>query len=160
MAPLAPLVSVTLLLVGTAQAHFVLSFPPPIAVYDEDTESNAPCGGFTPSFSTNVITNFSVDGQAISSLSGHPQLEYIYRITNDESASGNWIEVYPVFQQNGIGNLCIPKVTVPSSYLGRTVVLGVAANGPDGLLYQVRSLLLEKSRYSFNSLTIPRSAPP
>lgn len=141
MAPLLSIATVALMFVGASQAHFKLLFPPPVGAFDDDTEGTAPCGGLTPDFSTATISNFSVGGQSIFTLSGHPQVNYVYRITTDKTASGNWTEIYPIFQQTGLGNLCIPQVTVPSSYVGQQAVLGVAANGPDGILYQVRTYL-------------------
>ncbi|KAI1844452.1 hypothetical protein JX266_009339 [Neoarthrinium moseri] len=129
-------VSAALLLLGSCQAHFLLKSPAPVGVFKDDDEPNAPCGGYTPDFSTNTITNFAVGGDAISTQSSHPQTNYLYRITTDQSAGGNWTEIYPIVQQSGLNTFCVPAVTVPESYVGQTAVLSVVANGPDGLLYQ------------------------
>jgi hypothetical protein len=137
MAPILSIATAALMLVGVSQAHFELLFPPTVGPFDDDTEGTAPCGGPTPDFKTDVITNFSVGGQSVFTLSGHPQVNYIYRITTDLTASSNWTEIYPIIQQTTVGDLCLPSVTVPSSYVGQQAVFGVAANGPDGILFQV-----------------------
>ncbi|KAI0128272.1 hypothetical protein BJ170DRAFT_682069 [Xylariales sp. AK1849] len=138
MAPLRSIAAATLLFLGASHAHFLLNSPAPVGAFDDDTEGNAPCGGLTPDFSNKAQTqtNFSVGGNAIATLSTHPQTNFLYRITTDASASGNWTQIYPIFQQTGEGAFCAPMVTVPESFIGQTGVLSVVADGPDGLLYQ------------------------
>ncbi|KAK9423023.1 putative Copper acquisition factor BIM1-like domain-containing protein [Seiridium unicorne] len=136
MAPLSSVTAAALMFLSSCQAHFLLTSPTPAGTFDEDSEGNAPCGGITPSFSSSNITNFAVGGDAIATQLGHPQANWLYRITTDESASGNWTQIYPIVQQSGLKFFCIPTVTVPESFIGQTAVLSVVADAPDGLLYQ------------------------
>jgi len=123
------------LLISTASAHFQLLTPPSIG-FDDDNEDKEPCGGVTPDFSKSV-TDFHIDGEPISTTLTHPQSNWLYRATLDEKASGGWVELYPIFQQSGLGNLCIPSVKANSSWEGKQGVLSIISNAPDGLLYQV-----------------------
>jgi hypothetical protein len=140
MAPFLSIASAALLLSG-AQAHFLLNSPPPLGPFIDDDEGNAPCGGYTPDFTAQTISNFSVGGDSIATQSTHPQTHFLYRITTDQTAAGNWSQIYPIFQQSGLGSFCASQVTVPESYVGQSGVLSVVADGPDGLLYQVCTIL-------------------
>lgn len=137
MAPPSSAAAAVLLLLGACQAHFVLKVPTPVGDLQEAQEGTAPCGGYTPNFSSNTINNFMVGGDAITTTSSHPQTNYLYRITTDEKASGNWTQIHHIVQQSGINTFCVPTVTVPDSYVGQTAVLSIVADGDDGLLYQV-----------------------
>lgn len=125
-----------LLLARFTSAHFMLNYPPPIGAFSDENQPNAPCGGYTPNFSTNNVTDFHVGGDAISTLLAHPQANFLYRITTDEKAQGNWTEIYGIVQQSGLNNWCAPKVSVDPSWVGKKAVLSVVCNAPDGLLYQ------------------------
>jgi hypothetical protein len=137
MPSLTTLVSSTLLLVSATNAHFKLNTPATIGFSDND-EGTGPCGGFTPDFSKNTVTDFHVGGEYVYTSLFHPQANYLYRATLDTTASGNWSQSFPILLQSGLGDLC-EMVTVPSSWAGKKGVLGVVCNAPDGLLYQVRS---------------------
>lgn len=141
MAPISSIAAASLLFLGSVQAHFLLLSPAPVGTFDEDNEGTGPCGGYTPDFSTDNITDFAVGGDAIATQLGHPQAQWLYRITTDETASGNWTQIYPIVQQSGLKFFCVPTITVPESYVGQTAVLSVVADAPDGLLYQVCSVL-------------------
>lgn len=136
MPSIASITAATLLLLGSCQAHFLLLSPSPAGTFDEDSEGNEPCGGVTPSFSSDNVTDFAVGGDAIATQLGHPQANFLYRFTTEESADGNWTQAYPIVQQSGLKFFCIPDVTVDESYIGQTAVLSVVADAPDGLLYQ------------------------
>ncbi|KAH6654902.1 hypothetical protein BKA67DRAFT_517767 [Truncatella angustata] len=140
MASLASVTAATLLFLGSCQAHFLLLSPTPVGTFSDDDEPNAPCGGYTPDFSKNNITDFAVGGDAIATQLLHPQANWLYRITTDESAAGNWTQIYPVVQQSGANKFCIPVVTLDESYVGQTAVLSVVADAPDGLLYQCAAI--------------------
>ncbi|ORY59173.1 uncharacterized protein BCR38DRAFT_65835 [Pseudomassariella vexata] len=140
MVSLWSLASATLLIARAANAHFTLTSPSPIGTFDEDEEDNAPCGGYTPDFSSQTPTDFHVGGDSIVTLSTHPQTTWLYRITTDETANGNWSEIYPIWLQSGQGTMCIPSVIINESYVGQKVVLSVVGNGPDGILYQACSI--------------------
>lgn len=126
-----------LALAANVQAHFKLNEPESIG-FSDDEEGTAPCGSFTPNFSKDKITDFHVGGQAIALLSTHPESKWLFRATFDESAKGDWQKIYPIVDQKGLGDFCIPTVTVPDSWVGKTGVIGVAVDAPDGTLYQVR----------------------
>lgn len=52
------------LLATSANAHFLLNYPTSIGFSDDD-EGTAPCGGFTPDFATDNVTDFYVGGDNI-----------------------------------------------------------------------------------------------
>ncbi|KAH8674326.1 hypothetical protein BX600DRAFT_228960 [Xylariales sp. PMI_506] len=135
MAPIKLITSAALMLLGTVQAHFELLAPSSIG-FDDDNEGNGPCGGFTADFSKDNVTSFSAGGDYIFTLSAHPQMNYLYRITSDATGSGNWTQIFPIIQQTGLGDLCEPAVSVDSTWVGTTALLSVVGNGPDGILYQ------------------------
>ncbi|RYP53473.1 hypothetical protein DL768_001510 [Monosporascus sp. mg162] len=117
------------------QAHFTLRYPPPLgAIEDQSTE---PCGGYTPDLSTVETTDFHVGGDAIAVSTGHAQNNWLYRITTDDDlASANWTQVYPIVIQSGLNTYCQPAVTIPEEFEGRTAILSVVGHASDGLLYQ------------------------
>ncbi|OHE98374.1 hypothetical protein CORC01_06370 [Colletotrichum orchidophilum] len=126
---LAPL----LLLASTASAHFSLTLPKPLGDSD-DNEATAPCGGYTAS-SSSPATDFYVDGDAIGMENGHPQTNWLFRATLDETAAGGWKQLFPIVMQTGLGNFCEPKVVAPGNWTGKRGVVSVVAHSPDGLLY-------------------------
>lgn len=127
-----------LLLPTLATAHFTLNTPAAIGPFSEDTESTAPCGGVSLAGSamTNA-TNFHVGGEPIALFLGHPQGNWLFRGTLDTTAQANWTQIYPTFTQTGTGDYCQPAVAAPASWAGKMGILGVAMDGPDGVLYQV-----------------------
>ena len=133
MAPLTNLLA-SLALMATATAHFNLNYPQ-TSGFDEDKEDGGPCGGFTPDFTKS--TDFHVGGDAIALTLGHPQSNWLFRATLDVSGASGWSKIFPIVQQSGPGKFCEPAITVPASYVGKRGVIGVVANAPDGLLYQV-----------------------
>lgn len=128
-----------LLLPALAAAHFTLNTPAPVGPFDEDTEGTSPCGGVTLDFSSDSMnmTDFHVDGEAMSLFLGHPQANFLIRATTDQTASSNWTQIYPIFTQTGEGDFCAPAVAAPASLVGQMGIIGVVCDGPDGLLYQV-----------------------
>lgn len=122
---------------GVVQGHFTLQYPQPIGELKEDAEDTAPCGGYTPDLQKVDTTDFHVGGDSIVVNTAHPQDNWLYRITTDNSASGtNWTQIYPMVLQNGLNTYCQPAVTVPEEYVGQKAVLSVVAHASDGLLYQ------------------------
>lgn len=119
-----------------AWGHFNLKYPATIG-FDDEKQHDGPCGGFTPDFSKNNITDFHVNGDAIATLTTHKQGNWLYRITLDETASGDWTQIFPIVQQNGLGAFCEPAVSVPPRFVGQRGVLGIVSNTPDGILFQV-----------------------
>lgn len=129
-----------LLLPTLAAAHVTLNAPAPVGPFDEDNEANAPCGGVTIDFSKDNVTDFHVGGEPIDLFLGHPTAGWLIRGTLDQTATSNWSQLYPIFTQNGLGDYCQPAVAAPESWVGQKGILGVVANAPDGLLYQVRDI--------------------
>ncbi|KAI6090999.1 hypothetical protein F4821DRAFT_227219 [Hypoxylon rubiginosum] len=136
MPSIGSLAAVAMLLVSGAHAHFQVQHPDVIQPFVDDSEPDAPCGGYTPDPAKLNATDFHVDGDWLSTRQTHPYSNWLYRITTDLTAAGNWTEIYPIFRQTGQGEFCIPKVTVPQNFTGQTAILGFVSDAPDGLLYQ------------------------
>lgn len=124
------------LIPSAALAHFNLLYPQTVG-FSDDAQHDGPCGGFTPDFSKDNMTDFHIGGDSISTRTTHPQGNWLYRITLNESASGNWTQIFPIVQQKGLGAFCEPAVTIPKEYLGQRGVLSVISSTPDGILFQV-----------------------
>ncbi|KAF4340995.1 gpi anchored [Fusarium beomiforme] len=129
----------TALLCGLSLAHFEVKYPDTIGFKDDD-EDKAPCGGFTPDLSKDKLVDFHVGGEAIALLSTHQQSNWLFRVTLNEKADGDWEQVFPIVQQSGLGNFCQPQVTVPESYAGKKGWVNVVASAVDGLLYQYKCI--------------------
>lgn len=142
-------------LAGLAAAHFELLYPKSIGFVDDD-EGKAPCGGFTPDFSKDVV-DFHVGGEALAMLLVHPQSNWLFRVTADQTAQTGWEQIFPIVMQSGLGNFCEPKVTVPESYVGKKGVVSVVSSAVDGLLYQVR--LFSRLGSSAGPSTIANASP-
>jgi len=123
------------LVISPSTAHFMLNYPPTIG-FDDSLEHTSPCGSFTVQFSTDNVTDFHVDGNAIAVTSIHPQATWLFRATLDLTAASNWTSLLPAIQQTGLGAYCEPGVTVPSSWAGQKGVIGVVQDAPDGILFQ------------------------
>ncbi|POR33258.1 Uncharacterized protein TPAR_06545 [Tolypocladium paradoxum] len=123
-----------LALAGRAAAHFQLTYPNSIG-FSDDNEDKAPCGGFTPDFSKNVV-DFHVGGEALAMVLSHPQCNWLFRVTTDQTAQSGWEQIFPIVMQSGLGAFCQPKVTVPASYVGKKGVVSIVSSAVDGLLYQ------------------------
>ncbi|RSL85892.1 hypothetical protein CEP51_003093 [Fusarium floridanum] len=122
-------------LCGISLAHFELKYPDSIGFKDDD-EDKAPCGGFTPDLSKADLVDFHVSGEAIAVRSTHQQGNWLFRVTTDEKADGDWEQLFPIVQQSGLGDFCQPQVTVPEKYVGKKGWVNVVSSAVDGLLYQ------------------------
>lgn len=122
-------------LCNIASAHFLLKAPPTIG-FDDDKEGTGPCGGFTPDL-TSTATDFHIGGDAVALTLTHPQGKWLFRVTTDPTNDKSWEQIYPIVLQSGLGNFCLPQLTVPSKYEGKKGVLSIVSDAPDGLLYQV-----------------------
>ncbi|KAF5718581.1 gpi anchored protein [Fusarium mundagurra] len=125
----------TALLCGVSLAHFELKHPKSIG-FKDDNEGESPCGGFTPDLSKDDLVDFHVGGESIALLSTHQQGNWLFRVTLNEKADGDWEQVFPIVQQSGLGAFCEPEVTVPEKYAGKKGWVNVVNNAVDGLLYQ------------------------
>ncbi|KAL7819544.1 hypothetical protein V8C44DRAFT_318420 [Trichoderma aethiopicum] len=124
-------------LASLSQAHFLMNYPKSIGFSDDD-EGTSPCGSFTPDLSSgsSQLVDFHVGGDSLAMRSTHPQTNWLFRVTLDGSAKSDWQQIFPIVQQSGLGNFCEPQITLPSSFEGKKGVIGIVADGPDGLLYQ------------------------
>ncbi|PHH55587.1 hypothetical protein CFIMG_000857RA [Ceratocystis fimbriata CBS 114723] len=119
-----------------ALAHFDLEYPDSVDGNDNAMDQ-APCGGATISFTDDAddVTDFFVGGDAIALTPTHPRQNWLFRATLDKTASGNWTQIYPIFEQSELGTICMPSVTVPDEWAGQQGVISVAASASDGLLF-------------------------
>jgi hypothetical protein len=119
-------------LLPAAFAHFLLLSPTSLGD-DTTNQATSPCGGYTPDLddTTDVHTN----GEAFTVQSSHPQSDWLFRATLDSTASKDWVEIHPIFQQSGIGTFCIPDVVIPSQFVGQKGIISVVGSGEDGMLY-------------------------
>ncbi|KAI9051443.1 hypothetical protein LZ554_004489 [Drepanopeziza brunnea f. sp. 'monogermtubi'] len=124
------------LLLSQTSAHFLLNYPTSVG-FDDEVESSAPCGGFPVDFSTAEITQFHVSGDTIALRSTHPTTSWLFRATvGAPTASGNWTTLSPSIEQSNLGEFCRSDIMVPASFAGRNGTIGIAADSPDGVLYQ------------------------
>lgn len=130
-------ITAALLLVASANAHFTVQYPTTVGTFDEDTEDKDPCGGYSPDINTIDTIDFHVGGDAIATMSTHPQTTWLYRITTEAIANNNWTQVYDIILQSGPGNYCTKSLTLPSEYVGKKAILSIVGSGADGVLYQV-----------------------
>lgn len=134
MAAFSILVHFLVLIVASANAHFILNYPTSLG-FDQNAEDSSPCGGAKLSFAS--PSNFHVDGDAIALTTLHPQSNILFRATTDQIASGNW-SVLSLIAEYGLGAFCEPALSVPASFAGSVGLLQVVQNAEDGVHYQVR----------------------
>ncbi|OAA53701.1 expression library immunization antigen 1 [Cordyceps fumosorosea ARSEF 2679] len=123
-------------LVGLASAHFQLKYPPTIG-FEDSKEDTAPCGGFTPDLTKSDLPDFHIGGDAVAVRLSHPQSKWLFRVTTgDVTDDKSWEQIYPIVLQSGLGDFCLPALTVPSKYEGKKGVLSIVSSAVDGLLFQ------------------------
>jgi len=127
-------------LASTALAHFDIEFPEQKQPADENGLSSGPCGGAELDFDAGPVNDFHVGGNTVQLAPSHPSAHWLFRVTTDTKGEGNWTQAYPILQQNGLGDLCIPLVTAPEDFVGKKGLLGVVADSDDGVLYGVSCL--------------------
>jgi hypothetical protein len=130
-------VTAALLLAASVNAHFTVQYPDTVGSLKEDDEDKGPCGGYTIDLANTKAFDFHIGGDAVATKSTHPQTTWLYRITTDATASGNWTQVYGIVQQNGPGDYCTKDLTIPPEYVGQKAILSIVGAGADGVLYQV-----------------------
>ncbi|KAI6710509.1 hypothetical protein JHW43_006950 [Diplocarpon mali] len=126
---------VAALLIRQTSAHFLLKYPGTIG-FDDELESTAPCGSFSVNFSSNPLTPFHVAGDAIALQSTHPDTKWLFRATIGTPTSGNWTALSPAIAQSNLGAFCRSDIVVPATWVGMNGTIGIAADSPDGVLYQ------------------------
>lgn len=144
-----------LAILPTTLGHFLLNYPDPLGTFDDDNEPNGPCGGYDLSFSGNV-TNVSVSGFSVATRSTHPQGSWLFRYTTTITEPYNWTNILPVVSQSGIGDFCLPALTVPDSLVGQQAVIQVIDQAVDGNLYQVSFVLTSDFWERLCLLTLPK----
>ncbi|PBP17212.1 GPI anchored cell wall protein [Diplocarpon rosae] len=107
---------VAALLIDQTSAHFLLKYP--------------------ETFSSNTLTPFHVSGDAIALQSTHPDTKWLFRATLGTPTSGNWTALSPAIAQSNLGEFCRRDIEVPASWVGMNGTIGIAADSPDGVLYQ------------------------
>lgn len=126
-----------LTLLPLAFAHFTLDYPPTTG-FDEDSEPTPPCGTFDPTASN--LTAWPLTGGQIALDSHHPTMTLLYRAQLMGSTS--WFNLTNGFvDMTGLGELCITVPGVPANWSGQAGVIQVIGQPPDGILYQVSTLL-------------------
>ena len=116
-------------------AHFILNYPHSLG-FDDDIESNGPCGGFPVKFSPKD-TKVPVNGFAVAMLTTHPEADWLFRATVSKKAPYTWSDLLPVVQQTSVGHFCLPHLHAPAGFAGKEGLIQVIQHGPDGILYQV-----------------------
>lgn len=122
---------------SVVNAHYGLSHPKPLGS-SAANQDDGPCGGYSVNENT-PVTDFYVDGDSVAYSSSHPQVKVLYRVVEGTKADGDdldWSPIYPIIEQNGAGDFCIP-VTAPRSYVGKRGILQVIQTAVDGRLYAV-----------------------
>ncbi|EEP81153.1 hypothetical protein UREG_05995 [Uncinocarpus reesii 1704] len=128
-------------LFSLSAAHFVLVEPTPRG-FSEDELSNFPCGGQSVSDSR---TKVSLNDPKISIAleMGHDQtaVQVLLGLGNDPGSNFN-ITLVPTFRQTGLGDFCLPEVSLQEQLMGvgledgMNATLQVVTNGdPTGGLY-------------------------
>ena len=131
------LFSTAVLLAGLsayARAHFVLEIPTSLG-FDDEAETEAPCGGFNPRLRTNV-TDWPIKGSAIGVLTTHDEATWEYKAALLSNLN-HWVPLTRVLSQTGVGEFCEPIIPGKKSWVGQRAVLQVIQHGDDGDLYQV-----------------------
>lgn len=135
------MLSIVLLLLSSwstlAAGHFNLNYPVSLG-FNDDKESEGPCGGFQVDFTGNV-TNITVGNFPISLRSGHPQADWLFRVTLSKADPFNWTNLLPVVDETGLGFFCLENVMAPAEFAGKQGLVQVIQNAADGALYQVGS---------------------
>lgn len=167
MAPFSTFFGAALLLASSVSAHYSLLIPKPLGT-DDEQQGSGPCGGYTPDFSKNTVSDFHVGGSNVGMRLGHPQATWLFRGTLDKTGQNNWTQLFPHVTQSGLGNFCEPSIPAPESWAGKEGIIGVVGKAEDGLLFTVscpNSRLPDRASLSYSAETrshahdwvIPRS---
>jgi hypothetical protein len=134
--------TLSLVLAGSASAHFEVLTPAPLGLSSNiNNENLAPCGGFSPS-SSDTLTDFHVGGDAVGLITLHAQAGFAYRgMLGASLTSPNWTVLIPTLEEYGLNGFCEPGLSVPSSWAGSSGLLQIIQDAEDGVHYQVCLLL-------------------
>ncbi|KIW90968.1 uncharacterized protein Z519_08751 [Cladophialophora bantiana CBS 173.52] len=116
-------------------SHFIVLTPPPLG-NNINNEDQSPCGGFSPSSSDN-ITDFHVEGDAVGLTTLHAQPYFAYRALLGTSLTApNWTVLLPTVEEFGLNSFCEPALTIPASWAGSPGLLQIIQDAEDGMHYQ------------------------
>ncbi|KAF2093756.1 hypothetical protein NA57DRAFT_47271, partial [Rhizodiscina lignyota] len=138
-------IAAVVIFAALGSANFQLNFPESTG-YDAQTESTGPCGGVAVNLQMSNMTFFDVDGASIYVTSEHQITDYLFRATLDNSLEKGWTDVFPVIQQHGIGDFCLPSVSMPSNFNGQTGVFQVIANTSTGMFFQCAVVMFQPGK--------------
>ena len=124
--------------VCTVNAHFVL-FNPVSLGYDDEHEDQGPCGTFDPTDRSTGVTDWPIGGNFINVLSTHTSVTWEFNAALISDVT-NFVPLTPTLKQTGVGFFCEPQIPGNPDWVGQDAVLQVVQRGPDGVLYQVRTV--------------------
>ncbi|KAH7016311.1 uncharacterized protein B0I36DRAFT_337299 [Microdochium trichocladiopsis] len=122
------------------------------------TPGRCPCGGFVPDYDTHVLNDFFVSGTAVGTKTTHATDNWLYRITLDETASGNWTQINAIVQQTGAGDFCLSRVVAPDEFVDKRGVLSIVSGTSHGYLYQCAAVRFVKGTAPVNPACINGTA--
>jgi hypothetical protein len=105
---------ISLLLPALATAHFVLVYPPSRNGQDDEIEVNSPCSGKPVSDNRTTIGSTSFP---LALEMGHDEsvIQVSLSLNNDPSEADFNITLVQTFGEEGLGEFCLPMVTIPKS---------------------------------------------
>ncbi|KUJ20088.1 uncharacterized protein LY89DRAFT_641602 [Mollisia scopiformis] len=110
------------LLLGQTSAQPSLNYPPSISDGAVLGLDYLPCGGNVPDYSSDNVTDFHVEGDAVALYSNYTQtiwqLGAFLDTGNGVNYSNPWTIVLPPINQSGVGDYCNPSVPLPGSFAG------------------------------------------
>lgn len=128
---------------NTASAYFTLQHPIPLGK-GSSGQTDGPCGGFNPTFEK--TTDYYVGGEAVSFMTGQPEVNILIRGTLDTQAKGNWTNLHPVVNQKGKGSFCVPQIPAPREWVGQNGFIQVIQGGADVVLFACASVTFNDKR--------------
>jgi hypothetical protein len=108
-------------------AHFTLDWPVSRG-FDEDDMPNFPCGGFDTPSSNRTVIALDADSLPVDITFHHSQtsVSYLLALGSDPSTNYN-ITLGPTLGATGLGEFCLPNITITSAILGVNLTDGLNA---------------------------------
>jgi hypothetical protein len=129
-----------LAIVGVANAHFIVKYPPYIG-FDEEYQVVGPCGKYDPSDKTAKVTEWPIAGSYVSIETSHSSAKYELKAAKLSNVT-NWVSLGAPLVQTSSGDYCSKSVPGLADWKGEDAVLQVTLkdeDGSEGDLYQVRT---------------------
>jgi hypothetical protein len=127
-------------LASLSTAHFVLMIPTSLG-YDDEKESQAPCGSYNPLDRSTGVTDWPVGGHSVGLLSTHGSVTWEINAALISGGATTFVPLVLPFAQRGVGDVCFGAVPGNPAWVGQDAVVQLIQHAPDGNLYQVRILL-------------------